>query len=219
MRFDCPDKILTDCGANFMFKIFLHYTNQIKVHHKFTSAFHLRTNSKSCRIHKHSTTGFSPFFLICSRTPRLPSDSLRPFMSADLSDNPQVFADDALSYLHNLWKAREDAEIWVFTNSLQGKKHWDAVMKPHSFAVGAYVLMRHKNKFGLEYNWMSPYVVVDKNSDTDVYKLTMTEGVSYTYWVHADHLKLAKDDDYTEFSFENDNQSDFLLLTKELEGT
>ncbi|OAD74557.1 hypothetical protein PHYBLDRAFT_111993 [Phycomyces blakesleeanus NRRL 1555(-)] len=33
-----------------MSKILLHYTNQIKVHHKFTSAFHPRTNGKCERL-------------------------------------------------------------------------------------------------------------------------------------------------------------------------
>ncbi|OAD74556.1 hypothetical protein PHYBLDRAFT_167963 [Phycomyces blakesleeanus NRRL 1555(-)] len=111
-------------------------------------------------------------------------------MSADLPDDPQVLADNALSYLYNLWKAHEDAEIWVCTNSLQDKEHWGSVMKPHSFVVGAYALMCHENKF-----------VVDKNPDTDVYKLTTTEGVPYTSWVHADHLKLAKVDSISQSWF------------------
>ncbi|KAG2190783.1 hypothetical protein INT47_012934, partial [Mucor saturninus] len=311
MRFGCPDEILTDRGANFMSKILLHYTDQIKVHHKFTSAFHPRTNGKcerlngilkqmlrkyvhgaihrwdeyldtallACRIRKHRTTGFSPFFLTYGREPRLPGDPLRPFMSADLPDDPQVLATDALTYLRNLRKAREEAESRVRTNSLQDKERWDAIMKPHSFAIGAHVLMRHENKFGLEYNWMGPYLVIDKNPDTDVYKLTTVEGIPYTSWVHADRLKLAKvdvisqtwfhptasraqtrrdllaaasspldvsviddslvargrstvwggddvvpelmsanqDDNYTEFSFENDDRIDSLLLSEDLE--
>ncbi|OAD76071.1 hypothetical protein PHYBLDRAFT_143054 [Phycomyces blakesleeanus NRRL 1555(-)] len=37
--------------------------------------------------------------------------------------------------------------------------------------------------------------------------------------VVPEFLLANQDDDYTEFSFENDDRSDFLLLTKELEST
>ncbi|OAD66375.1 hypothetical protein PHYBLDRAFT_175186 [Phycomyces blakesleeanus NRRL 1555(-)] len=48
----------------------------------------------------------------------------------------------------------------------------------------------------LQYNWMGPYIVVDKNFDKNIYKLTTMEGVPYTSWVHADRLKIAKSDDF-----------------------
>lgn len=50
MRFGCPQEILTDRGANFMNKVLRHYTQRIKTNHKFTSAFHPRTNSKCERL-------------------------------------------------------------------------------------------------------------------------------------------------------------------------
>lgn len=50
MRFGCPKEILTDRGANFMSKVLSHYTTRIGTTHKFTSAFHPRTNGKCERL-------------------------------------------------------------------------------------------------------------------------------------------------------------------------
>ncbi|KAG2212941.1 hypothetical protein INT45_002311, partial [Circinella minor] len=46
MRFSCPKEIVTDRGANFMSKVVRFYTERIKIAHRFTSAFHARSNSK-----------------------------------------------------------------------------------------------------------------------------------------------------------------------------
>ena len=46
MRFGCPIEILTDRGSNFMSKVLNFYLGRVKIHHKATSAFHPRSNSK-----------------------------------------------------------------------------------------------------------------------------------------------------------------------------
>ncbi|KAG2190799.1 hypothetical protein INT47_010346 [Mucor saturninus] len=150
----------------------------------------------ACRIRKHRTTGFSPFFLTYGREPRLPGDFLRPSLDSSLPEDPQVLADSSLPFLRQLRQARQDAEARVTNISQQDKDRWDSIMKPHQFAIGEYLLLRHENKFGLEYNWMGPYIVVDKNPDTNIYKITTVEGVPYKSWVHADRLKIAKSNDF-----------------------
>ncbi|KAG1167753.1 hypothetical protein G6F36_012446 [Rhizopus arrhizus] len=46
MRFGCPSEILTDHGANFNSGLVNAYLKKVGTHHKLTSAFHPRTNSK-----------------------------------------------------------------------------------------------------------------------------------------------------------------------------
>ena len=46
MRFGCPIEILTDHGSNFMSKVLNFYLGRVKIHHKATSSFHPRSNSK-----------------------------------------------------------------------------------------------------------------------------------------------------------------------------
>ncbi|KAG2190788.1 hypothetical protein INT47_000170 [Mucor saturninus] len=157
---------------------------------------YLETALWACRIRKHRTTGFSPFFLTYGREPRLPGDPLRPFMDMSIPNDPTMISDGAIPFLRKLQQARIDADARVAANSQQDKERWDSIMKPHQFAIGEHLLLRHENKFGLEYNWMGPYIVVDKNFDKNIYKLTTMEGVPYTSWVHADRLKIAKSDDF-----------------------
>ncbi|OAD71944.1 hypothetical protein PHYBLDRAFT_169855 [Phycomyces blakesleeanus NRRL 1555(-)] len=117
-------------------------------------------------------------------------------MDTSIPDDPTLVSDGAIPFLRNLQQARKNADARVTANSQQDKERWDSIMKPHQFAIGEHLLLQHENKFGLEYNWMGPYIVVDKNFDKNIYKLTTMEGVPYTSWVHADRLKIAKSDDF-----------------------
>ncbi|OBZ80202.1 Transposon Ty3-I Gag-Pol polyprotein, partial [Choanephora cucurbitarum] len=46
MRFGCPSEILTDRGSNFNSELVNAYLKRVGTHHKLTSAYHPRTNSK-----------------------------------------------------------------------------------------------------------------------------------------------------------------------------
>ncbi|OAD79028.1 hypothetical protein PHYBLDRAFT_164114 [Phycomyces blakesleeanus NRRL 1555(-)] len=117
-------------------------------------------------------------------------------MDTAISDDPSLVSDGAIPFLRNLQQARINADARVATNSQQDKERWDSIMKPHQFAISEHLLLQHENKFGLEYNWMGPYIVIDKNADKNIYKLTTMEGVPYTSWVHANRLKIAKSNDF-----------------------
>ncbi|OAD72661.1 hypothetical protein PHYBLDRAFT_73069 [Phycomyces blakesleeanus NRRL 1555(-)] len=157
---------------------------------------YLETALWACRIRIHQTTGFSLFFLTYGHEPCISGDPLRPFMDTTIPDDPSLVSDGVIPFLHNLQQARINADARVATNSQQDKEQWDSIMKPHQFAISKHLLLWHENKFGLEYNWMGPYIVIDKNADKNIYKLTTMEGVPYTSWVHANHLKIAKSDDF-----------------------
>ncbi|KAJ8657619.1 hypothetical protein O0I10_006684 [Lichtheimia ornata] len=62
-------------------------------------------------------------------------------------------------------------------------------MKPQVFNVGDYVLLRHENKFSLEYNWKGPYRILARNLDTHVYQIQDMQSNTYASWVHTDRLR------------------------------
>ena len=78
-----------------------------------------------------------------------------------------------------LWEARLIAEQNLKNQAAKDKATWDAVLKPQIFAVGDHVLMRHENKFGLEYNWKGPFKVLAVNLDYHVYQLQALNGPVY----------------------------------------
>jgi hypothetical protein len=77
------------------------------------------------------------------------------------------------------------------------KAKWDAAMKnekAQTFEIDDYVLLRHENKKGLEFNWMGPYQVLKRNLDYNTYQITEVDGKVYSSWVHTDRLLPAKYD-------------------------
>ncbi|KAI8326692.1 hypothetical protein EDC96DRAFT_550165 [Choanephora cucurbitarum] len=76
----------------------------------------------------------------------------------------------------------------------QDKRKWDAAIKKITFEVGDFVLLRNEQTYGLEYNWSGPFIIVDRNGLSKIYKLASVGGESYPSWVHVDRLKEVKAD-------------------------
>ncbi|CDH60631.1 hypothetical protein RO3G_11541 [Lichtheimia corymbifera JMRC:FSU:9682] len=146
----------------------------------------------SCRIRKHRTTGFSPFFLVYGQEPQLPGDHLRPFVLSPLDDSDTTLeqaAQGRVPAVRELRKVRAIAEQRLKDNAARDKARWDSIMKPQVFAIGDHVLMRHENKFSLEYNWKGPYRIIARHLDTHIYQLQDMNGNKYASWVHTDRLQ------------------------------
>ncbi|KAG0162079.1 hypothetical protein DFQ30_003918, partial [Apophysomyces sp. BC1015] len=117
-------------------------------------------------------------------------------MDSTIASDPQDIVEDGLTYLKRLHEACNSATKWVQKASLQDKERWDAIMTWQEFEVGDHVLLWYENRFSLEYNWMGPYVVLEKNPNVDIYKIETLDGTPYTSWVHTDHLKPAYADKF-----------------------
>jgi hypothetical protein len=226
MRFGCPSEILTDRGANFMSHVVKLYMNRIKTNHKFTSAFHPRTNGKcerlngilkamlrkyvngaihiwdqfvdtalfAARIRHHRSTGFSPFFLVYGREPKIPGDYIRPYFGKAVSQDPRTIAEHTARELEELGQVRAAAEKRMQAVQEQDKQRWDALVEKLDFEVGDHVLVRHEQKYGLEFNWVGPFIIVEKNETSHIFKLVSIAGEPYPSWVHVDRLKAVKAD-------------------------
>ena len=144
----------------------------------------------ACRIRKHRTTGFSPYFLVYGQEPTLPGDFFRPFISmADPVQEVPAAVQGRVPEVRRLREARALATARLESNAAKDKVRWDAALKPQKFNVGDHVLMRHENKFSLEYNWKGPFLVLAANYDTNIYKLQDLNGKTYSSWVHTDRLR------------------------------
>jgi hypothetical protein len=58
-----------------------------------------------------------------------------------------------------------------------------------SLRVGDHVFLRHEDKYGLEYNWKGPYVVIGKKDEQNIYQLEHITGEPHPSWVHTDRLQ------------------------------
>jgi hypothetical protein len=145
----------------------------------------------SCRIRKHTTTGFSPFYLVYGVDPVLPGDVHRPFMDPLTEEDPELIAEDALTHLRYLRENRYLAEDRLRIQAQKDKEKWDAALKKNEtqeFNIGDYVLLRHESKKGLEFNWMGPYQILKRNLDFNTYQIKEIDGKTYSSWVHTDRL-------------------------------
>ncbi|KAG1324500.1 hypothetical protein G6F62_009065 [Rhizopus arrhizus] len=178
MRFGCPQEILTDRGANFMAKVVKQYIKKIKARHVLTSAFHPRTNGGE--VHnwdEHIDAAL--------------------FASEFLEQDPELLSQDALIHLRKLQESRHLAEDRSRQQAIHDKKRWDSMMattKTQTFNIGDYVLMRHESKQGLEFNWIGPYKVINRNLDYNIYQLQEVNGKLYASWAHTDRLHEVKYD-------------------------
>lgn len=144
------------------------------------------------RIRKHRTAGYSPYYLVYGREPRIPGDLLRPYLIPAVANDPRTVAEHTAKELEDLGQVRAAAHKRMVIVSEYDKKRWDALVTKVDYEVGDHVLLRNEQKYGLEYNWMGPYLVVAKNEDTNVYKLMTIGGEPYQSWVHVDRLKEVK---------------------------
>lgn len=151
--------------------------------------------SFACRIRRHRTTGHSPFFLVYGVHPRIPGDFHRPFIHETTELDQELLTEDALTRIRQLREKRFIAEERMKLQGKKDKEKWDEKVKngeAQVFDIGNYVLLRNESKKGLEYNWMGPYIVQNRNLDFNVYKIKEVDGKDYKSWVHTDRLQLVK---------------------------
>jgi transposase InsO family protein len=142
----------------------------------------------ACRIRRHRTIGFSPFYLTYGRHPRLPGDTDRPYIDSTTRQDPRTIADMTARELEKLGQDRAAATHRMKAMAAKDKTQWDKTIKQTSFEVGDAVKLTHEGRYGLEPKFKGPYIVTRCFPDYDTYQLETIQGAPLTSLVHADRL-------------------------------
>jgi hypothetical protein len=139
------------------------------------------------RTRVHSTTGYSPFYLLYGIEPRLPGDS----PPVDLFEFPKEF--DLEEYtnreLEALGVARGLAYERTQRQAVEMARRYDNdnnVVR-HKFIIGEYVKMFNHNRTKFQNRWLGPFIIAGIGPN-DSYRLLHVNGNAMEDPVHHDSL-------------------------------
>ena len=92
----------------------------------------------------HSTTGYSPFYLMFGRESKLPIDCLLPFESANISN--KSYKQFVQNWKESMKNAFQVANSRIKKSGEYNKKNYDKTIKQVSIEVGDRVLLRNVDK-------------------------------------------------------------------------
>ena len=96
------------------------------------------------RIRTHTTTGFSPFYLLYGVNPQLPGDASGP--------TPELY-DERVDPAPFLSRDRAEAFKKTMKRAKENKAVWDKKVKGDAFKPGDMVLIRTKESKNFEVDW------------------------------------------------------------------
>ena len=132
---------------------------------------HVETLTHAYNCTKHSSTGYSPFYLMFMREPRIALDL------AHTKEEEDDWGSDEVDYVarlrHTLEEAHRQAEINAEEARKKQKRQHDKRTRPAEFAIGDRVLVANKGLRGrrkIADRWETdPYLVVRKIDGSPVY--------------------------------------------------
>lgn len=133
---------------------------------------------------EHSSTGFTPHFLMYGREPEIPNNILK---SSRLSYNYDSFLVQLKQGLHDAYKiARQNMK----KSKQTAKTYYDKNTKIKNFKVGDSVWLKNEavrrgRSAKLSPKWLGPYKVIERIGDVN-YRIKMGRG---EHVIHANRLK------------------------------
>ena len=130
----------------------------------------------------HSSTGYSPFYLMYGREAREPNDLLPPARTRNLTDVNMLFS-------QQWYDALRIAKDRLIEAKEKQKFYYDRNTKRIEFAVGEKVLLKQLAITPGKFNnrWEGPYTVKEKKGNVS-YKIISEDGKKLLV-AHADRLK------------------------------
>ena len=152
---------------------------------------HVNTVTHAYNCTSHETTGFSPFYLMYGRHPRLPVDILLSLeKEQNQTNNYNSFVDSLKERLDYAYKL---AQKHSSLKQSKQKKHYDHKSRGISVTVGDRVLVRNvsirgKHKLANLWEDMVYEVIEHPNSDVPVYKIRREDHTGKTRTLHRNLL-------------------------------
>lgn len=148
---------------------------------------------------KHTTTGYTPYYLLYGQEPRIAGDLVLPPVLFD-SSNPRDLAEIRARMLETLGTSREDAAKRTADTAELAKERYDTLVKDDPLEVNEWVLMK-RGVAALDYrkvpkflsNWVGPFKV-HATHEYGTYKLMEPCGRLKPDLVHRDRLKRCRID-------------------------
>ncbi len=142
---------------------------------------HLASLVHAYNCTKHESSGYSPFYLMFGRQPRLPIDIVLGLPA--VHDNNQILT----SVRESLELAYKIASEATRKATRKQKHYYDQKVRGESLRVGDLVLVKNvglKGKTKLADKWQTePYVVIDKpNEEIPIYKVRLERGGKEKMW-------------------------------------
>jgi transposase InsO family protein len=146
---------------------------------------HLQELIYAYNVTPHSSTGYSPFFLMFGRTPRLPMDNwLEPEMEESATDW-------IVKHQKRIQRAYEKASEQIRQAAMKRKKGYDKRAKEDILPVGTHVYLRNRprGRNKIQDAW-DPTVHVITNRRENLYAVQPTAGKRTTRFINRRDLQL-----------------------------
>lgn len=188
-----PQTLVTDCGTEFLSKVFKEVCTQLKIKQTSTSPYHPQSNGSLERSHRtlgeylrsfanknpQNWDAHVPFAMFCHNSTVHSATNFQPYElvygnkltvpnSFTRTPEPQYNYNDYCHELKkNMQEAHQLAKAQLQTNKIESKNRYDQKLKSLNLNPGDKVMMQEKQSKGkLAPKWLGPYIVIESLPDS-----------------------------------------------------
>ncbi|KAL4088776.1 hypothetical protein QTP88_023860 [Uroleucon formosanum] len=188
-----PQSLVTDCGTEFLSKVFKEVCQLLKIKQTSTSPYHPQSNGSLERSHRtlaeylrsfvkkdpQNWDTHVPFAMFCHNSTTHTSTKYQPYQlvyghpitvpnSFMKNTEPQYNYNDYYFELkRNMQEAQAQAKTHLYDSKQKSKERYDQKISHLTISIGDKVLIQEKSSKGkLAPKWIGPYTVIETNQDS-----------------------------------------------------